>query len=241
MKIAILKTDTIRPELAAGYGQYPQMFITLLQQIEPGLEFVIYDVERQQYPGAINTLSQFDGWLITGSKSSVYDDKPWIRKLEGFIRLLHRQQRILIGICFGHQLVAQALGGKTEKSAAGWGVGVHAVRWTHSPGWPGGHRDGFKLLVSHQDQVIEPAAGSVVLAGSPFCPNAVCQVGQHILTFQGHPEFVKDYARRLINFRRDLLGEDVYRQGMASLTEDTDQLEVARWIIGFIRRGRCRS
>ena len=154
---------------------------------------------------------------------------------------MHRQQKNLIGICFGHQLVAQALGGKVEKATAGWGVGVHEVRWHNSPGRPGEHRDGFKLLVSHKDQVIEPAADSVVLAGSAFCPNSVCQIGQHILTFQGHPEFIKDYSRALMNFRRDLLGEDVYRRGMASLAEDTDQLEVARWIIDFIRRGRCRS
>jgi GMP synthase-like glutamine amidotransferase len=234
MKIAILKTDTVRPEFTAEFGQYPQMFIELLQQVEPGLEFIVYDVEHQQYPDAIDGI---DAWLITGSKSSVYDDKPWIAELEEFVRLLHRQQKVVIGICFGHQLVAQALGGKTEKAAAGWGVGVHQAQWLSEPAWLGEHRDRFNLLVSHQDQVIEPAAGSVVLAGSEFCPNAVCQLGDHILTFQGHPEFIKDYSRKLMNFRREMLGEQVYEDGMASLATDTDQRQVARWIIDFIRHG----
>ena len=96
-------------------------------------------------------------------------------------------------------------------------------------------------LVSHQDQVIEPAAGSVVLAGSEFCPNAVCQLGDHILTFQGHPEFIKDYSRKLMDFRREMLGEQVYEDGMASLATDTDQRQVARWIIDFIRHGNGQA
>lgn len=232
MKIAILKADTVRPEFVPEFGEYPQMFIQLLQQVEPQLEFLIYDVEQQQYPDAIEGI---DAWLITGSKSSVYDDKPWIAELEEFVRLLHRQQQVVIGICFGHQLVAQALGGKTEKAAAGWGVGVHQAQWHSAPAWLGEHRDSFNLLVSHQDQVIAPASGSVVLAGSAFCPNAVIQLGDNILTFQGHPEFIKDYSRKLMNFRRELLGEQVYEAGIASLATDTDQLQVARWIINFIR------
>jgi GMP synthase-like glutamine amidotransferase len=235
MKIAILKTDTVRAEFARDYGQYPDMFVTLLRQVDPQLQFATFDVEHEQYPEDINA---FDAFLLTGSKSSVYDDKPWIRTLEAFVRRLHRQQKVIIGICFGHQLVAQALGGKTEKAAAGWGVGVHAARWQHKPDWVDDDREEFKLLVSHQDQVTEPASGSAILAGSDFCPNAVIQIGQHILTFQGHPEFVRDYSRALLDLRHKVLGEAVYQRGMASLAEATDQLDVAGWIIDFIRRNR---
>lgn len=233
MKIAILQTDTVRPEFAVDYGQYPQMFSDLLCQVDPQLEFATFDVEHLQYP---RNLDAYDAFLITGSRCSVYEDLPWIHQLIEFVRQLHQQHKIIIGICFGHQLVAQALGGKTEKAASGWGVGVHPAHWYQRPAWIDGAGDEFKLLVSHQDQVTEPATGSVVLAGSDFCPNAVCQLGDNILTFQGHPEFVSGYSRDLMQLRREILGEEVYQQGMASLAQTTDQVDVARWIIDFMRK-----
>lgn len=234
MKIAILQTDTVRPKFAVTYGQYPQMFASLLRQVEPALEVESFDVEHMEYPA---TLDGYDAFLITGSRASVYEDLPWIGRLEDFVRQLHQQRRIIIGICFGHQLVAQALGGKTEKAAVGWGVGVHAAHWYQRPDWACGADDDFRLLVSHQDQVTQPATGSAVLAGSDFCPNAVCQIGDHILTFQGHPEFVIGYSRDLLQMRSEQLGEAVYQAGMKSLQESTNEREVARWIIAFIKRG----
>jgi GMP synthase-like glutamine amidotransferase len=233
MRIAILQTDTVRPEFAVRYGQYPDMFAQLLRQVEPNLECDSFDVEQMQYP---DDLDNYDAFLITGSRTSVYDDEPWIHQLEAFVCQLHQQHRTIIGICFGHQLVAQALGGKTEKAAVGWGVGVHAAHWYQKPQWAEHNGDEFKLLVSHQDQVTQPASDSVVLAGSDFCPNAVCQIGDHILTFQGHPEFVVDYSRDLMQMRSELLDESVYQAGMASLAQAIDQLDVAQWIINFIRR-----
>jgi GMP synthase-like glutamine amidotransferase len=234
MKIAILQTDTVRPEFAGTYGQYPQMFARLLHQVEPTLEWDSFDVEHMEYPA---TLDGYDAFLITGSRASVYEDLPWIERLEEFVRELHRQRRIIIGICFGHQLVAQALGGKTEKAAVGWGVGVHAARWYQRPDWARDADDEFRLLVSHQDQVTLAARGSEVLAGSDFCPNAVCQIGDHILTFQGHPEFVTGYSRDLLQMRSEKLGEAVYQAAMESLQQSTNERDVARWIIAFIKRG----
>lgn len=234
MKIAILQTDTVRPEFAGTFGQYPEMFARLLREVEPTLEWDSFDVEHFEYPP---TLDGYDAFLITGSRASVYEDLPWIGRLEHFVRELHQQRRTIIGICFGHQLVAQALGGKTEKAAVGWGVGVHAARWYQRPKWASDADEGFNLLVSHQDQVTRPADGSTVLAGSDFCPNAVCQIGDHILTLQGHPEFVTGYSRGLMEMRRDKLGAQVYQAGMASLQEPIHQRDVARWIIAFIKQG----
>ena len=186
MKLGILKTDAVRPEWVPEFGEYPAMFVALLGRLDPQLEFAVYDVEEGEYPADID---EVDAYLITGSKSSVYDDKPWIADLMDFVRELDARGKKIVGICFGHQLVAQALGGRTEKSPKGWGVGLHDYRFSSSPDWHDGGRDDFHILVSHQDQVTVPAEGSEVLAGSAFCPNAVCQLGRHILTFQGHPEF----------------------------------------------------
>jgi len=231
MKLGILKTDQVRPEWVSEFGEYPDMFIGLLQQADPGLEFRVYDVEHGQYPAEID---EVDAYLITGSKSSVYDDKPWIATLMDFVRELDRRRKKLVGICFGHQLVAQALGGKTEKSAKGWGVGLHTHHFSEVPSWSDEKDMSFDILVSHQDQVVINAAGAQVLAGSEFCENAVCQVGNHILTFQGHPEFVPEYSREIMEFRRKTIGEPVYHKGVASLAVAPQRERIARWILNFV-------
>jgi GMP synthase-like glutamine amidotransferase len=232
MKIGILKTDAVRPEWVPTFGEYPDMFVALLQAEDPTLEFVTFDVERGEFPAAVDAV---DCFLVTGSKSSVYDDKDWIRRLEDFVRETHAARKKLVGICFGHQIVARALGGRAEKAPQGWGVGAHTARFSQQPDWHDGESEEFTVLVSHQDQVIEPAAGAETLAGSDFCPHAVCQLGEHILTFQGHPEFIKEYSRELLEFRRELIGEDNYAQGVASLGETLDRQRMARWILAFLR------
>ena len=231
VKLGILKTDAVRPEWVSRFGEYPDMFMELLSRADPDLEFAVFDVEEGRYPEDID---EVDAYLVTGSKSSVYDDKPWIADLIEFVRELHRRRKKLVGICFGHQLVAQALGGRVEKSTNGWGVGLHTHRFNSAPPWHDqGERD-LDILVSHQDQVIDVAEGARVLAGSEFCENAVCQVGDHILTFQGHPEFLPEYSREVMTFRREIIGEQAYREGMASLQGTHEGARVAAWILNFL-------
>jgi GMP synthase-like glutamine amidotransferase len=232
MKLGILKTDAVRSEWVPDFGEYPDMFIGLLGQVDPDLEFRVYDVEQGEYPADID---EVDAYLITGSKSSVYDDKPWIATLMEFVRELDRRRKKLVGICFGHQLVAQALGGKTDKSPKGWGVGLHTHRFNTVPEWHDDEDLDFDILVSHQDQVVSNATGARVLAGSEFCENAVCQIGNHILTFQGHPEFVPEYSREIMEFRREMIGEQTYADGVASLAVNPQRERVARWIVNFLR------
>ena len=232
MKLGILKTDAVRSEWVPDFGEYPDMFISLLGKVDPDLEFRVYDVEQGEYPADID---EVDAYLITGSKSSVYDDKPWIATLMAFVRELDHRRKKLVGICFGHQLVAQALGGKTEKSPKGWGVGLHTHSFNEVPRWHDDEDLDFDILVSHQDQVVSNATGARVLAGSEFCENAVCQIGDHILTFQGHPEFVPEYSREIMEFRREMIGEQTYTDGMASLAVNPQRERVARWILNFLR------
>jgi GMP synthase-like glutamine amidotransferase len=231
MKLGILKTDAVRPQWVPEFGEYPDMFIALLGQLDPDLEFAVYDVEQGEYPAAID---EVDAYLITGSKSSVYDDKPWIGVLMDFVRELDRRHKKIVGICFGHQLVAHALGGKTAKSPKGWGVGLHTHQFSAAPQWHDQGELAFDILVTHQDQVMEIADGAQVLAGSEFCGNAVCQIGDHILTFQGHPEFMPAYSREIMEFRREVIGEQTYMAGVASLANDPETQRIARWILNFL-------
>jgi len=232
MKLGILKTDTVRPEWVPDFGEYPDMFIALLGKVDPSIEFHVYDVEQGEYPEDID---EVDAYLITGSKSSVYEDKPWIARLMDFVRDLDQRKKRLVGICFGHQIVAHALGGRTEKSSKGWGQGLHTHTFSETPHWHDGEHPDFHILVSHQDQVVQNAVGAQVLASSEFCENAVVQIGDHILTFQGHPEFVPGYSREIMEFRRELIGESTYVSGMASLSRPQEGARVARWIVNFLR------
>lgn len=232
MKIGILKADKVHHELLDRFGEYPAMFEDLLREVEADVEIVVYDVISGEFPEQINDVH---GYIITGSKMSVYDEIDWITRLGSFIEELHKRKKKLIGICFGHQMVAHFLGGKTQKSHKGWGVGIHESSFTKAAKIYGIEGQTYKLVCSHQDQIVEPAPSSVVLASSDFCPYSMLQIGEHILTFQGHPEFKPEFSRSLMELRKDELGNMRYQEGLDSLTKSTDAHEAGKWIVNFIR------
>lgn len=233
MIIGILEADPALEPLRNEFGNYVKMFKDLLNEGAEGrkLDFNVYKVLDGQYPV---DLDECDGYVITGSRASVYDDEEWIRKLQHFVVKLHAAKKKLIGICFGHQLVAQALGGKTEAAEVGWGVGVHTSRVQEVKDYMLPYEQEVSLLVSHKDQVTELPDGAKLLATSDFCTHAMFQVDNHILTFQGHPEFVKGYSRGLMQLRQEILGPDTYMEGIASLEKATNEKSVARWLLAFI-------
>lgn len=236
LRIGILKTDRVRDEFVERHGDYPDMFRGLLLDAAaaaavPAPDFIDFDVQHGQYPAAV---ADCDGYVITGSRDSVYDDHPWIRELGNFVLTLHQRRHKLIGICFGHQLIAAVLGGETRAADVGWAVGVHSSRVTAAPAWMQPHSEHFALLSSHKDQVTRLPEGAVLLAENDFCPRAAFTVGDHILAMQGHPEFAKAYAADLMNFRRDLLGEAVYQRGVDSLAAPVARELVGRWMLAFL-------
>ncbi len=233
MRIGILKTDSVREEFQSEFGDYPAMFRAMLMASaddEP-IEFRDYDVQRGQYPVSID---ECDAYLITGSRESVYDDQPWIHRLAEFVQQLDAAQHTLVGICFGHQLIAHVLGGETRAADVGWAVGVQETQVLSPADWMLPYRERFGLLSSHKDQVVRLPERAEVFASTPFCPNSGFTIGEHILTFQGHPEFSKGYSRALIELRRELLGEPGYNNGVESLAKPVHQSMVGRWIINFI-------
>lgn len=233
MHIGILRTDSVRPEWVAAHGQYPDMFERLLTEQDDALRFTTWDVEAGALPAACDVA---DAFLITGSKSSVYDDKTWIRSLEDFVRALHATRTKLVGICFGHQLIAQALGGAVAKSTKGWGVGIncYAVDDTLLEQADGNE---LCLLASHQDQVMQMPPGAKKIATSAHCEVAGMVLGEHILTFQGHPEFTPEYARAIMSFRHDMIGEARVTEGLKSLVaREHEGGRAARWILDFLQQ-----
>ena len=232
MQIGILNADKVRPELVDRFGEYPDMFKDLLLEVEPTMEISSYDVIFGEYPKHIDDV---DGYIITGSKMSVYNELDWIKKLGSFVQELHLKKKKLVGICFGHQMVAHFLGGKTQKSNNGWGIGIHESTLTSSAKHYGIEGQNYNLVCSHQDQIVKPAPSSVILASSEFCPYSMLQIEEHILTFQGHPEFKKGFSRSLLELRKNDFEEDRYQQGLDSLSKNTDTQEVGKWIVNFIK------
>ncbi len=233
MRIGILKTDSVREEFQSDFGDYPAMFRAMLMSSadDTPIEFRDYDVKNGEYPASID---ECDAYLITGSRESVYDDQPWIHRLAKFVQDLDAARHTLVGICFGHQLIAHVLGGETRAADVGWAVGVQETQVLSPAEWMLPYRERFGLLSSHKDQVVRLPERAEVFASTPFCPNSGFTIGDHILTFQGHPEFSKGYSRALIELRRELLGEPGYSAGVESLAKPVHHSMVGRWIINFI-------
>lgn len=231
MIIGILQTDSVMDRFQPDFGDYPQMFVRLLQGPAPrDTEFRVVDCQKMEYPAP----DSCDAYIITGSRYSVYEDELWIKALAEFVAKLLAARRKLVGICFGHQLVAHFFGGRTQ--AVGWAVGVQQCNVVENAPWMRPQLADFALLSSHQDQVVELPAGARLLISSDFCPVSGYAIGDQVFTLQGHPEFSKPYARELMTMRRELLGADTFERGIESLTQDTHEPEVARWIMNFIRQ-----
>lgn len=237
MKIGLLQCDDLTPHLAAIHGNYPALYARLLESVDPTLEFVTWRVHEDELPADPEAV---DAWLISGSKAGVYEDHPWIAALLALIRRIDATGRPLVGICFGHQAIAQALGGRVVKSDRGWGVGLSFNTVIARRTWMAPWQEGLDLIVSHQDQIVELPEGAEVLAESPFCPFYMVQYGQNMMSVQGHPEFSKACSVDLMTAREGSMPDRRRREGMASLTAPVDDKVMARWIVNFMREGKSR-
>jgi GMP synthase-like glutamine amidotransferase len=223
LRIGILQADSVLMIMS--------VLGSAASKLNVSVTFVTYDVEHGVYPADDY---ECDGYVITGSKKSVYDDEPWIQKLTDYVRRLHEKRIRIVGLCFGHQLVAEALGGKTIGADVGWGAGLHAsqvesTRWFMEPA-----ADSFTLLVSHKDQVVRLPEGAELLASNDFCPNSMYSIDDHVFCMQGHPEFLPAYSADLIEMRKDILGQVTYEEAKSSLSGPLMSELVCQWIIRFL-------
>jgi GMP synthase-like glutamine amidotransferase len=223
MKIAVLETGVPPDPLADEFGSYPDMFARLLG---PGYTFEIFDVEKGDLPD----MSAHGAYLITGSPAGVYEPLPWIAPLLEFIRSASEAK--MIGVCFGHQAMAQALGGEVIKSPKGWGAGLQRYDVVHPQLWTNGERE-VAIPASHQDQVVVQPPGTSVVARSNFTPfAALAWANRPAISFQFHPEFAPAYARALIEKRYDRVNDPA--RAIASLDAPNDNDRVAAWMRRFL-------
>lgn len=232
MNAAILQCDNVLPKFQARFGDYPEMIEQMLHKVDLPLSFDTYNCKQGEFPADIH---KYDFYLTTGSKASVYDDKQWIQRLIQFIKKLDKHEKKLIGICFGHQLIAVARGGKVERSDKGWGIGISTNLISAHPDWLPAKADKINILVSHQDRITDLPDDALVIAKSDFCPFFIVQWGKHFLSIQGHPEWEPEYSRALINERRAIIPGERIKTGLDSLQKEPDNLLFTRWIMEFIR------
>ena len=223
MSLAILETGRPPGDLAATYGDYPDMFRELLGMIAPS-----YDVAAGDYPARVE---DHGAYLITGSPAGVYEDLPWIGRLSAFLQLARGRAK-LVGVCFGHQIMAEAFGGHVDKSARGWGVGLQTYPIVRHLPW----MDNVSLVsvpASHQDQVVLQPPGTELIASSTFTPYAaLAWADGSAVSFQFHPEFARAYAKALIAERYDRTPDP--DSAIASLDAPNDNARVGEWIRRFL-------
>ena len=226
IRIGLLRMTELSEATIGVHGPYLGVFEMLFddQPVE------ILDVPIHE-GAAPESLADCDGWVISGSPASVYEDLDWIRTGEEIVRAALAAERPLVGICFGHQLVAQALGGRVEKAATGWGIGAQRYETVRPlPGIEGA----TTLLASHQDQVVEIPTDATVWSTSDYCPVAGMMIGERMLTVQGHPEFTPALVSALYDSRRDRLGDAAVDAAKATLTTPLSNASFADAIVRLI-------
>lgn len=234
MKIGVLAAGITPEELIDQHGSYADMIINLLNTTDEKFEFEVFDVRLDHFP---TDLSQFDGWAISGSRNNVSENLPWMPKLKTLILQAYEAKQPIVGICFGHQIIADAFGGKVDRYEGGWGLGLHS--YDIKPGFESVvDKTQFAINAVHQDQVIIKPENSEVLASSGFCQNAGLIYGDLIMTFQAHPEFKMDFEKDLINVRAgDAFPVEESKDALASLEgKETDSRSVANWFAKFLMK-----
>jgi GMP synthase-like glutamine amidotransferase len=228
MQIGILQTGESPDALRDTMGDYPDFFETLLAG--RGLTFRRFAVLRGEFPKDVHDC---DGWLITGSRHGAYEPHPWIPPLEDFIRKAYAAHVPVVGICFGHQIIAQAMGGKVEKFAGGWTVGPTDYDF-------GGEK--ITLNAWHQDQVTTAPPGAEVVATTSFCENAALLYDDRMFSVQPHPEFQNDFVEGLINFRgRGLVPDTLLDAAIRRLDSQPDSPRMADRIATFFLTHQAKT
>lgn len=240
MKIGILQTGDVNPLIAGEHPHYDEMFVQLLS---PELPEAVFETHALVHGAPTPPADAADAWLITGSKFGVYDAEPWIAPLKALIQEVYAAGRPLIGVCFGHQIMAEALGGRVVKSDKGWGAGLHRYDLLRDEAFLERDAAGgtLELHAMHQDQVVATPPEARVFAVSPFCEVAGLAYGPvdrpTAMSVQGHPEFNAAFERDLIGLRRELgLDAAVAEPALASLDPGREEnARVAKWFARFLR------
>ena len=244
MKIGILVTGDSADEIAQKFGRYPEQFKALFNPFEKDIEWVAYTVHLNEFP---QSATECDAWIISGSKHGVYDNFPWMIKLADFIRDIVAAKKRLVGICFGHQVIAHALGGEVIKVKKGFGIGVHEYKivipsaiahLAKGDMFDLTIKRDFKIQVFHGDQVVKLPDSAEIIATSEWCEFAGLYYPEGVLTFQSHPEFSADFMKHLLAYKSQIndewVDEKVLAHALENIEQPIDSKSIAHLLINFL-------
>ncbi|MCB0420867.1 MAG: hypothetical protein KDD61_07715 [Bdellovibrionales bacterium] len=217
------------------HSEYTKLAVDGLKNLTDSSRVQVYKVAQGQMP---KNGSECRLWVISGSPASVYEELPWIHQLRNFVIELDSHKYPLLGLCFGHQMIASALGGKVEKSSKGWGVGTRSFPIVQQKLWMNPSATEIRLIYSHQDQVVRLPKESDCLGTSPFCEYEMYCKGSHILSMQGHPEFSKAFAESRLESRKSHMPQDIYQTGLETLKESNDSRLIWTWISNWLNESK---
>ncbi|CAM3092934.1 type 1 glutamine amidotransferase [Vibrio rarus] len=229
MKIGILICGYLDAEFSTANRSYSTLICSALHSVNRDIRFFEYDAYNQHLP----QLDECDGYIIIGSLANAYDNAPWIIDLMQWTLRCEARRKPQVGIGFGHQLIARALGGTVERSPKGWGLGNHEVNVVTQKRWMNLSIDRLRMLIIHQDQVVTVPKGMRVIASSDFCANFMLAKDNHLLTVQGHPELTPQVMKEQIERRKSQLSEAHYRSIVQQSSQVLDSATVLYWMDAF--------
>lgn len=232
MRLAILDADILRESLQPKYHSYGRMFEALFERQQLDWEMDIFRVIEGDYPPDMN---RYDAYLITGSQYDAFSDEPWVRRLREYVQALFQAGKPMVGICFGHQLLAHALGGEAGRASGGWGLGVMTYPLLTRPPFVD-DTEPVSLIISHRDQVTRLPPDAERLLSNDFCPNAAFYIPGRVLAIQGHPEFSVDYAQALLQYRKHELNPDHLARVIQSYSVPHQGERVGQWMRRFLEQ-----
>ena len=231
--LCIFQAGPINEKLISIYPSYDNMFCSLLKFKKRKWNVEVFNIYENKFP---TDLKKFDGFIITGSAFGVYDKYPWITKLLKIIKKIADTEIPLVGICFGHQAIAEALGGKVKKSDKGWGIGVSETFFKNNKVWLTDITK-LQLIYFHQDQVIKLPSNAELIAGNKFCNIASFTLEESIFTLQGHPEFSIDFSLKLLEARKNDLDFQIYSNAKNQFKKNQHEgLNISQNITNFLEK-----
>lgn len=237
MHIAVLNANVDRSAFARGWPDDAEKVIAGLRPMRPGWHYRAWQACDGVLPPEDDAA---EAWVVTGSVASVNDEAPWMRALEQRVLARHAQRLPTAGICFGHQLIAKALGGRVGPSPGGWRLGVATTHITHfggvaeAPAWMQPPLAALRLFALHQEQVLQPPSAARVLGGDAFTPHAALQVGEHIFTTQYHPELSREFVLALLDAFGDEWPAELVAQAREQFVQPVDAEHFMRWLAQFL-------
>lgn len=205
--LLIVRTGRAPDVISARHGDFPRWFRLGLRLPAPHVRIV--DVEQGD---RLPDPDECAGAVITGSASMVTERLPWSERTAGWIRDAMDVDLPLLGVCYGHQLMSHALGGRVDYLPGGREMGTvslttateHAAGDTLSRSLPGQ----FHAHATHEQSVMELPTGAVSLARSTRDPHHLVRYGRHAISTQFHPEFSAEVMRAYIRRKHDVLREE---------------------------------